>query len=111
MKDEIVRIAGSRTKGFTKKELQDIFNKLSLKLNWNHFYYKISKYDLGLYFDKDAWHYDDSSYYRDYIKLIHTSDETYFGMAMGGLSYFIKNNRELIKEVFPLEDFKIAEKS
>lgn len=110
MKDEIVKIAGSRTKGFTKKELQDIFNRLSLRLNWNRFYYKISKYDLGLYFDKGAWHYDDSSYYRKYVTLIHTSNETYFGMAMGALSHFIKDNRELIKEIFPLEDFKIAEK-
>jgi len=105
MKDEITKLSGSRTKGFTKKQLKEIFKKFNLNLDWNRFYYKISKYDLGFYFDKGAWYYDDPYFYKSYIELIHKTDNDYFGMAMGGVSWFVRSNRTLVKQVFPLEDF------
>jgi len=105
MKDEIVKIAGSRTKGFTKKQLKEIFKKFNLDSDWNRLYYRISRYDIGLYFDSGKWHYDDAYFYKSYIGLIHKTDKDYFGMAIGGASEFVRSNRDLVREVFPLKDF------
>lgn len=92
IKNELIKIAGSRIRGFTKKQLEEIFNRFNLDLDWKIIYSNMRKYQPYLFFKKSAWYYNKPDNYRNYLE--------------GFESEFIRNNKELIKEVFPLEDFK-----